>query len=87
MESLQPTWRPVDLAHRPFALKGDSGSYTCDTLIIATGASAKYLGLPSEEAFMGKGVSAFRQGVKEGQDETGKDAVEKTPEANGEPKA
>ncbi len=47
----------VDLAHRPFALKGDSGNYTCDTLILATGASAKYLGLPSEEAFMGKGVS------------------------------
>jgi thioredoxin reductase (NADPH) len=47
----------VDLARRPFTLKGDSGSYTCDTLIIATGASAKYLGLPSEEAFMGRGVS------------------------------
>jgi len=47
----------VDLRQRPFRLKGDSGSYTCDTLIIATGASAKYLGLPSEEAFMGKGVS------------------------------
>ena len=47
----------VDLATRPFTLKGDSGSYTCDTLIIATGASAKYLGLPSEEAFMGRGVS------------------------------
>ena len=48
----------VDLAKRPFQLKGDSGDYTCDALIIATGASAKYLGLPSEEAFMGKGVSA-----------------------------
>jgi len=48
----------VDLARRPFTLKGDSGQYTCDSLIIATGASAKYLGLPSEEAFMGKGVSA-----------------------------
>jgi thioredoxin reductase (NADPH) len=47
----------VDLAKRPFTLKGDSGSYTCDTLVIATGASAKYLGLPSEEAFMGRGVS------------------------------
>ena len=47
----------VDLGQRPFRLKGDSGSYTCDTLIIATGASAKYLGLPSEQAFMGKGVS------------------------------
>lgn len=48
----------VDLAQRPFILKGDSATYTCDALIIATGASAKYLGLPSEEAFMGKGVSA-----------------------------
>ncbi|MGP1630327.1 MAG: thioredoxin-disulfide reductase [Giesbergeria sp.] len=47
----------VDLSKRPFTLKGDTGGYTCDTLIIATGASAKYLGLPSEEAFMGKGVS------------------------------
>ena len=47
----------VDLSKRPFALKGDSGSYTCDALIIATGASAKYLGLPSETAFMGRGVS------------------------------
>jgi thioredoxin reductase (NADPH) len=47
----------VDLKSRPFVLKGDSGEYTCDTLIIATGASAKYLGLPSEEAFAGKGVS------------------------------
>jgi len=48
----------VDFSKRPFYLKGDSGEFTCDTLIIATGASAKYLGLPSEEAFMGKGVSA-----------------------------
>jgi thioredoxin reductase (NADPH) len=48
----------VDLSQRPFTLTGDSGTYTCDALIIATGASAKYLGLPSEEAFMGKGVSA-----------------------------
>jgi thioredoxin reductase (NADPH) len=47
----------VDFSKRPFALVGDSGSYTCDALIIATGASAKYLGLPSEEAFMGRGVS------------------------------
>ncbi len=47
----------VDFSHRPFTLKGDSGSYTCDALIIATGASAKYIGLPSEEAFMGRGVS------------------------------
>jgi thioredoxin reductase (NADPH) len=47
----------VDLTNRPFTLTGDSGSYTCDALIIATGASAKYLGLPSEEAFMGRGVS------------------------------
>ena len=47
----------VDLSQRPFKLRGDSGEYTCDSLIIATGASAKYLGLPSEEAFMGKGVS------------------------------
>ena len=47
----------VDLGQRPFKLTGDSGSYTCDALIIATGASAKYLGLPSEQAFMGKGVS------------------------------
>ena len=47
----------VELSQRPFRLTGDSGSYTCDALIIATGASAKYLGLPSEQAFMGKGVS------------------------------
>jgi thioredoxin reductase (NADPH) len=47
----------VELAQRPFRLHGDSGTYTCDTLIIATGASAKYLGLPSEQAFMGRGVS------------------------------
>ena len=47
----------VDLSKRPFTLQGDSGSYTCDALVIATGASAKYLGLPSEEAFMGRGVS------------------------------
>ncbi|GBL59466.1 thioredoxin reductase 2 [Pseudomonas citronellolis] len=48
----------VDLAGKPLVLKGDSGTYTADALIIATGASARYLGLPSEEAFMGKGVSA-----------------------------
>ncbi len=48
----------VDLNNRPFTLIGDNDQYTCDALIIATGASAKYLGLPSEEAFMGKGVSA-----------------------------
>ncbi len=46
------------LNQRPFVLSGDSGRYTCDALIIATGATAKYLGLPSEEAFKGKGVSA-----------------------------
>ena len=48
----------VDLKARPFSLTGDSGSYTCDALIIATGASAKYLGLPSEQEYLGKGVSA-----------------------------
>jgi thioredoxin reductase (NADPH) len=48
----------VDFGKRPFTLTGDSGTYTCDALIIATGASAKYLGLPSEAEFMGKGVSA-----------------------------
>jgi len=47
----------VDLSKRPFSLTGDAGSYTCDALVITTGASAKYLGLPSEEAFMGRGVS------------------------------
>ena len=47
----------VDFAKRPFTLTGDSGTYTCDSLVIATGASAKYLGLPSEAAFMGRGVS------------------------------
>jgi thioredoxin reductase (NADPH) len=47
----------VDLSSRPFQLTGDSETYSCDSLIIATGASAKYLGLPSESAFMGKGVS------------------------------
>ncbi len=48
----------ADLSARPFRLDGDYGSYTCDALIIATGATAKYLGLPSEEAFKGRGVSA-----------------------------
>ena len=48
----------VKLAQRPFVLEGDAGTYTCDALIIATGASAKYLGLPSEQKFMGQGVSA-----------------------------
>ncbi len=48
----------AELTTRPFRLTGDSGVYTCDALIIATGASAMYLGLPSEEAFRGKGVSA-----------------------------
>lgn len=48
----------ADLSKRPFQLTGDSGSYSCDALVIATGASARYLGLPSEEAFQGRGVSA-----------------------------
>ncbi len=48
----------ADLSSRPFRLTGDNASYTCDSLIIATGASARYLGLPSEQAFMGRGVSA-----------------------------
>ena len=48
----------VRLGARPFVLQGDSATYTCDALIIATGASAKYLGLPSEQSYMGKGVSA-----------------------------
>jgi thioredoxin reductase (NADPH) len=48
----------AELLQRPFVLEGDSGLYSCDALIIATGASAKYLGLPSEKAFRGKGVSA-----------------------------
>jgi len=47
----------VDFSKRPFTLKGDSGTYTCDSLVLATGASAQYLGLPSESAFMGRGVS------------------------------
>jgi len=48
----------VDLSQRPFVLKGEEGSFSCDALILATGASARYLGLPSEAAFMGRGVSA-----------------------------
>ena len=48
----------ADLSQRPFRLKGDNGEYTCDALVVATGATAKYLGLPSEEAFKGRGVSA-----------------------------
>ncbi len=48
----------AQLGAKPFTLIGDAGTYTCDALIIATGASAQYLGLPSEEAFTGKGVSA-----------------------------
>ena len=52
------TFNAVNFAAKPFTLIGDAGDYTCDALIIATGASARYLGLPSEEAFMGKGVSA-----------------------------
>jgi thioredoxin reductase (NADPH) len=48
----------VDFSKRPFELQGDSSSYTCDALVVATGASAKYLGLPSEDAFKGRGISA-----------------------------
>jgi thioredoxin reductase (NADPH) len=48
----------VDFARRPFVLEGDAATYTCDAVIVATGASAKYLGLPSEQKFLGKGVSA-----------------------------
>ena len=47
----------ADLSARPFRLAGDAGTYSCDALVVATGASAKYLGLPSEQSFMGKGVS------------------------------
>ena len=53
----------VDLSQRPFRLSGDSGEYTCDALIVATGASARYLGLPSEQSFMGRGVSACATGA------------------------
>ena len=47
----------VELSKRPFVVRGDSATYTCDALVIATGASAKYLGLPSEQTVMGRGVS------------------------------
>lgn len=57
-EIIIDTITKVNLGQKPFQLTGDSGSYTCDALIIATGASARYLGLPSEEVFKGKGVSA-----------------------------
>jgi thioredoxin reductase (NADPH) len=57
-ESIFDHIHTTQLTERPFTLTGDAGTYTCDALIIATGASAQYLGLPSEEAFMGKGVSA-----------------------------
>jgi thioredoxin reductase (NADPH) len=57
-EMVFDTINRAELAHRPFRLFGDNGEYTCDALIIATGASAKYLGLPSEEKFRGRGVSA-----------------------------
>lgn len=57
-EMVFDTINEVDLKQKPFTLKGDSGEYSCDALIISTGASAKYLGLPSEEAFQGRGVSA-----------------------------
>src|SRR6476660_558060 len=53
----------VDLSTRPFTLTGDSGTYTCAALIIATGASAQYLGLPSEEAFMGGGNTAVEEAL------------------------
>lgn len=55
---IHDTIMSADLTQRPFKLQGDSTSYSCDALIIATGASARYLGLPSEEAYKGKGVSA-----------------------------
>ena len=57
-ELIQDHIEEADLTRRPFVLKGDRASYSCDALIIATGASAQYLGLPSEEAFKGRGVSA-----------------------------
>lgn len=57
-EIIFDTITKTELGERPFKLTGDSGVYTCDALIIATGASAKYLGIPSEEAFQGRGVSA-----------------------------
>jgi thioredoxin reductase (NADPH) len=57
-ELLHDHIQEVDVSRRPFTLQGDAATYTCDALIIATGASAKYLGLPSEQKFMGRGVSA-----------------------------
>jgi thioredoxin reductase (NADPH) len=57
-EMVQDHIQKVALSQRPFVLEGDAATYTCDALIIATGASAKYLGLPSEQKFMGRGVSA-----------------------------
>jgi thioredoxin reductase (NADPH) len=57
-ELIQDQIHTARLGERPFVLEGDAGTYTCDALIIATGASAKYLGLPSEQKFMGRGVSA-----------------------------
>jgi thioredoxin reductase (NADPH) len=57
-EMIQDQVNQVALSQRPFVLEGDAATYTCDALIIATGASAKYLGLPSEQKFMGRGVSA-----------------------------
>ena len=57
-EMVQDHVQEVSLAEKPFVLQGDAATYTCDALIIATGASAKYLGLPSEQKFMGRGVSA-----------------------------
>ena len=57
-ELIYETINSVDLSTRPFRLTGDTGEYTCDALIISTGASAKYLGLPSEDAYKGRGVSA-----------------------------
>src|SRR5574338_443546 len=57
-EIIQDHIQKVSLSQKPFVLEGDAATYTCDALIIATGASAKYLGLPSEQKFMGRGVSA-----------------------------
>ncbi len=57
-EMVQDHVQKVSLSQKPFVLQGDAATYTCDALIVATGASAKYLGLPSEQKFMGRGVSA-----------------------------
>ena len=59
-EILNDTITSTDFSQRPFILTGDNATYSCDALIIGTGASARYLGLASEEAFKGKGVSALR---------------------------